>query len=46
MICKLGMLIVRDRVNGWVEESGISGNVQGGFRKGRGTEANYSLRNV
>ena len=34
VICKLCMIIVRDRVNRWVEESGMLGDVQDGLRKG------------
>ena len=30
--------IVRDRINDWVEETGMLGDVQGGFRRGRRTE--------
>ena len=43
VICKLCMIIVRDRVNRWVEESGMLGDVQGGFRKGRRTEDNLFI---
>ena len=43
IICKLCMIIVRDRVNRWVEESGMLGDVQGGFRKGRRTEDNLFI---
>ena len=48
VIYKLCMIIVRDRVNRWIEgsgieesgieESGMLGDVQGCFRKGRRTE--------
>ena len=38
MIYKLCMIIVRDRMNRWVEASGMLGNIQGGFRKGRRPE--------
>ena len=41
VICKLCMIIVKDRVNRWVEESGVLGYVQGGFRKG--TEDNLFI---
>ena len=37
VICKLCMIIVRDRLIRWVEESGMLGDVQVGFRKGRRT---------
>ena len=40
VICKLCMIIVRDRMNRWVDESGMLGDEQGGFRKGRRTEDN------
>ena len=43
VICKLCMIIVRDQVNRWVEESGMLGDVQGGFRKGRRTEDNIFI---
>ena len=43
VIRKLCMIIVRDRVNRWVEESGMLGDVQGGFRKGRRTEDNLFI---
>ena len=28
VICKLFMMLIRDSINGWVEESGILGDVQ------------------
>ena len=30
--CKLFMMVLRERINGWVEESGMLGDIQGGFR--------------
>ena len=33
VICKLCMIIVSDRMNRWVGESGMFGDVQGCFRK-------------
>ena len=45
VICKLCMIIiiVRDRVNRWVEESGMLCDVQGGFRKRRRTDDNLFI---
>ena len=37
------MMIVRDRINEWVEETGMLGDVQGGFRRGRRTEDNLFM---
>ena len=34
------MIIIRNRLNEWVESSGMLGDVQGGFRRGRRTEDN------
>ena len=34
---------LRERINGWVEESGMLGDIQGGFRKGRKTEDNLFM---
>ena len=42
VIYKLCMIIVRDRVNRWVEESGMLGDVKGSVRKGR-TEDNLFI---
>ena len=36
--CKLCMLMVRDRIDKWTEDSGILGEIQRGFRRGRRTE--------
>ena len=43
VICKLCMIIVRDRINRWVEENGMLGEVQGGFRKGRSAGNNLLM---
>ena len=37
------MMLIRDSVNGWVEESGTLGDVHGGFRRGRRTEDNLFM---
>ena len=34
VICKLFMMVVRERINEWVEGSGMLVDIQGGFRKG------------
>ena len=33
VICKLFMMLIRDSINGWVEDSGLLGDVQGGLRR-------------
>ena len=38
VVCKLFMMVLRERIHGWVEESGMLGDVHGGFRMGRRTE--------
>ena len=40
---KLFMMVVRERINEWVEESGMIGDIQGGFRRGRRTEDNLFM---
>ena len=35
--------VKRERINGWVEESGMLGYIQGGFRMGRRTEDNLFM---
>ena len=40
VVCKLFMMVLRERINEWVEESGMLGDIQGGFRMGRRTEDN------
>ena len=40
VVCKLFMMVLREIIHGWVEESGMLGDIQGGFRKGRVTEDN------
>ena len=42
-MCKLFMIVIREAINGWVEESGMLGDIQGGFRKGRRTEDNLFM---
>ena len=37
------MMIVRDRINEWVEETGMLGDVQGSFKRGRRTEYNLFM---
>ena len=37
------MMLVRDSINRWVEESGMLDYMQGGFRKGRRTEDNLFM---
>ena len=41
--CKLCMLMVRERIDKWTEDSGMLGEIQGGFRKGRRTEDNLFM---
>ena len=41
--CKLCMLIVRERIDKWTYDSGMLGEVQGGFRRGRHTEYNLFM---
>ena len=36
--CKLCMLMVREKIDKWTEYSGMLGEIQGGFRRGRRTE--------
>ena len=43
VVCKLCMMIVKDRINEWVEETGMLGDIQGGFRRGRRTEDNLFM---
>ena len=43
VVCKICMTIVRDRINEQVEETGMLGDTQGGFRRGRRTEDNLSM---
>ena len=43
VICKLFIMIIRDSINGWVEESGMLGDVQVFFRRGRRTEDNLFM---
>ena len=41
--CKLCMLMVRERIDKWTEESGMLGEIQGGFRRGKRTEDNLVM---
>ena len=43
VVCKLFMMVLRERINGWVEESGMLGDIQGCFRMGRRTEDNLFM---
>ena len=43
VISKLGMLMVRERINKWTEDSGLLGEIQSGFRIGRRTEDNLFM---
>ena len=43
IVCKLCMIIIRNRLNEWVESSRLLGEVQGGFRRGRRTEDNLFM---
>ena len=43
VMCKLFMMVVSERINEWVEESGMLGDIQGGFRRGRRTEDNLFM---
>ena len=42
-ICKLFIMIIKDSINGWVEESGMLCDVQVFFRRGRRTEDNLFM---
>ena len=37
------MLMVRERIDKWTEDSGMLGEIQGGFRRGRHTEDNLFM---
>ena len=43
VVCKLFMMVLRERISGWVEESGMLGDIQGGFRMGRRTDDNLFM---
>ena len=43
MTCKLCMLMVRERIDKWTEDSGMLGEIQGGFRRGMRTEDNLFM---
>ena len=34
VVCKLFMMVLREIINGWVEESGMLGDLPGGFQNG------------
>ena len=40
VVCKLFMMVIREKINGWVEESGMLGDIQWCFRMGRRTGDN------
>ena len=37
------MMVLKERINGWVGESGMPCDIQGGFRKGRRTKNNFFI---
>ena len=37
------MMVLRERINGWVKESGMLGDIQGGFRKARRTADDHFM---
>ena len=41
--CKLCMLIVRERIDKWTEDSGMLDEIQGSFRRGSRTEDNLFM---
>ena len=41
--CKLCMLMVRERIYKWTEDSGMLDEIQGGVRRGRRTEDNLVM---
>ena len=43
IICKLCMLMVRERIDKWTEDNGMLGEIQGGFRRGRCIEDNLFM---
>ena len=43
VICNLCVLMVRERIDKWTENSGLLGDIQGGFRRGRRTENNLFM---
>ena len=43
VVCNFFMMVLRQRINGWVEESGMLDDIQGGFRMGRRTEDNIFM---
>ena len=43
VIYKLCILMVRERIDKWTEDSGLRGEIQGGFRRGRRREDNLFM---
>ena len=43
VICKLCMLMVRERIDKWTEDNGMLGEIQCGFRRGRRTKDNLFM---
>ena len=43
VMCKLCIMMVRERINEWTEDSGLLGEIQGGFRRGRRKEDNMFM---
>ena len=43
VVCKLFMMVLKEIINGLVEESDMLADIQGGFRKGRRTELNLFM---
>ena len=43
VVSTLFIMVLRERINGWVEESGMPGDIQGGFRMGQRTEDNLFM---
>ena len=43
VMCKLFMMLIREIINEWVEQSGMLGDIQGGFRRERRTEDNLFM---
>ena len=44
--CKVCMLMVRERIDKWTEDSGMLGEIQGGFRRERCTEDNLFIERL
>ena len=41
VVCKLFMMVLRERINGWVEESGMLGDIQGVSEWGEGQRITF-----